>query len=377
MSQSGVIKDVREKHLPWLDLIRFFAAFLVVICHVRCEMLKSYSLLQPESQNIGTQILYYLTSGGKIGVLIFFILSGYLVGGKNISRAMSGGANLKTYIIDRAVRIGLPLISSLLLVVIVDFVQGCFDTSLLEMNDGLVCKHGALECVGNLFGLQGVLVGDAGGVFWTLAYEIWFYVLIAGFIAIIAKKDAKSGGFVGYAILCVTFIVFSYLQFVWLSLLICGIFAYYISKKTITKRCFCIVTILFVCSLLIMPLASETKTDRVVLPISPACIEITAGFLGAIFIGGIVNYAPKRRMSIKINNWGTMLASFSYSLYLTHYQVIRLMRTFGIEQYDVINAKTVFFFLCEVLFCVLSAYLFYLLTERQTGKVKRYVRTLL
>lgn len=71
---------------------------------------------------------------------------------------------------------------------------------------------------------------------------------------------------------------------------------------------------------------------------------------------------------------GTFLASFSYSLYLTHYQVIRLMRTIGIEQYDYISIKAIAIFICEVVACMLFAYLFYTITEKQTTKIKDYIK---
>lgn len=157
-----------KQHLPWLDLIRFTAAFLVVICHVRCEMLQTYSMLQPDSQNIFTQMLYFATGMGKAGVIIFFILSGFLVGGKNLSRSLAGSISLKNYIIDRAIRIGVPLLCSLLLVCLVDYIQLQFEIDNTGMSYGLIAQHSIVEILGNIFGLQGVLVGDAGGVFWTL-----------------------------------------------------------------------------------------------------------------------------------------------------------------------------------------------------------------
>lgn len=140
--------------MPWLDLIRFTAAFLVVICHVRCEMLQTYSMLQPDSQNIFTQMLYFATGMGKAGVIIFFILSGFLVGGKNLYRSLAGSISLKNYIIDRAIRIGVPLLCSLLLVCLVDYIQLQFEIDNTGMSYGLIAQHSIVEILGNIFGLQ-------------------------------------------------------------------------------------------------------------------------------------------------------------------------------------------------------------------------------
>lgn len=367
--------DSNKKHLPWLDLVRFAAAFLVVICHVRCEMLQTYSMLQPESQNVFTQMLYYATGMGKTGVLIFFILSGFLVGGKNLSRAFAGNISLKNYIIDRIVRIGVPLLCSLLLVCLVDYIQLQFEIDNIGMSYGLIAQHNTVEILGNIFGLQGVLVGDAGGVFWTLAYEIWFYVLIGGIIAVMLKTRRDSVRYIGWGIICLALLVFSFLHFVWLTILISGIMAYYFSKKQISKRVFYTALVAFLCVIIVMPLTSETHTSRFVLKVPSEVFEVMTGLFGAIVIGGLVQYTPKGRIANCINNMGTFLASFSYSLYLTHYQVIRLMRTIGLEQYDYISIKTIAIYICEVLVCMLFAYLFYCLTEKQTNRIKNYVKS--
>lgn len=364
-----------KQHLPWLDLIRFAAAFLVVICHVRCEMLQTYSLLQPESQNVFTQMLYYVTGMGKTGVLIFFILSGFLVGGKNLDRAFAGDISIKNYIIDRTVRIGVPLLGSLLLVCLVDQIQVRLNIDDLGMSQGLTAQHGAMEILGNMFGLQGVLVGDAGGVFWTLAYEIWFYVLIGGVLAVMYKTKMESIRYIGWGIICLALLVFSFLEFVWLTILMSGVMAYCFSKRPMPKRVFQTALVCFMCLIIIMPFASETHTSRFVLKIPSEVMEVLAGFFGAVVVGGLVNYHPRRRFACCINNAGTFLASFSYSLYLTHYQVIRLMRTIGIEQYDYIGIKTIAIFVCEVVACMLFAYLFYSITEKQTNSIKNYIKS--
>lgn len=367
--------DSNKKHLPWLDLVRFAAAFLVVICHVRCEMLQTYSMLQPESQNVFTQMLYYATGMGKTVVLIFFILSGFLVGGKNLSRAFAGNISLKNYIIDRIVRIGVPLLCSLLLVCVVDQIQTRVDIENLGMSQGLIAQHNTMEILGNMFGLQGVLVGDAGGVFWTLAYEIWFYVFIGGVLAVMFKTKSVSVIYIGWGIICLALLVFSFLNFVWLAILMSGVMAYYFSKRPMSKRAFLTALMCFIFVLIVMPFASETHTSRFILNIPTEVFEVMVGLFGAIVIGGLVQYTPKGRIANCINNMGTFLASFSYSLYLTHYQVIRLMRTIGLEQYDYISIKTIAIYICEVLVCMLFAYLFYCLTEKQTNRIKNYVKS--
>ena len=58
---------------------------------------------------------YSLTRLGNEAVLIFFVMSGFLVGGKRDRGCNKVSFDIKGYAIDRTVRIMLPLISALLL----------------------------------------------------------------------------------------------------------------------------------------------------------------------------------------------------------------------------------------------------------------------
>ncbi len=211
---------METKRFYWLDLIRFVAALLVVAVHVRSDFFLTYSLLPASSQNIVTKIFYYLNSFGGEAVIVFFVLSGFLVGGKTVERIHTGKASLGKYVLDRSVRILVPLVSALLLIVAVDHVVGK-DTQWLCL-------------IGNLFSLQGILVGDAGGVFWTLSYEVWFYVLVAGLIMIFHHSRAVKTG--GAFMLMLALSCFVALDTYWLFILLFGILAYYLSKYELSKK---------------------------------------------------------------------------------------------------------------------------------------------
>lgn len=73
----------QKTYYYWLDLVRFIAAFLVLICHFRGAFFQEYTLLLGQQQNIVTFIFYSITRLGAEAVLIFFVLSGFLVGGGN------------------------------------------------------------------------------------------------------------------------------------------------------------------------------------------------------------------------------------------------------------------------------------------------------
>jgi len=111
---NKILQHEPDGHLYWLDLIRFLAAFAVMACHFRGAFFVEYTLLPVSQQNPVVFVFYAITRLGFEAVLIFFVLSGLLVGGRTIQRLSSGNFKIRAYVIDRAVRIMLPLISSLL-----------------------------------------------------------------------------------------------------------------------------------------------------------------------------------------------------------------------------------------------------------------------
>jgi peptidoglycan/LPS O-acetylase OafA/YrhL len=164
-----------HKHYPWLDLTRFIAAFMVLCCHARGGAFVEYGLLSAEQQNPLTFGFFSITRLGHEAVLAFFVLSGFLVGGKVIQRLKEGTFDLKSYTIDRTVRIFLPLIATLLLIVVVYLMMGQ--------------PNSILQLTGNLLSLQGIFVGSATAPLWSLAYEVWFYILIGSLAVFINRKN--------------------------------------------------------------------------------------------------------------------------------------------------------------------------------------------
>ena len=148
-------------HNQWLDVLRFLAAFLVVIGHARNDLFVQFADLESSSRTIITAGFFVLTRLGHEAVLIFFALSGYLVGGRLIMKADKPGWNgLGDWVVDRISRIWLPLGAAVAL------------TLLLEAaSDG---HASTLTVLSHFVGLNGVISETLhnNAPLWTLAYEI-------------------------------------------------------------------------------------------------------------------------------------------------------------------------------------------------------------
>ena len=97
-----------SEHFYWLDALRFIAAFMVQLCHSRNTFFPEYGALPAEQHDVLTMAFIMFCRMGHEVVIIFFVLSGFLVGGRGFERIKAGTMNVKSYAIDRLSRICPP-----------------------------------------------------------------------------------------------------------------------------------------------------------------------------------------------------------------------------------------------------------------------------
>lgn len=107
------IQANQKQHFYWLDTIRFIAAFMVLLSHGRNTFFLTFGDLPIEQQNIVTMAITMFQRMGHEAVIIFFVLSGFLVGGRVLERIRTRTMNICSYIIDRLSRIYPPLLLQL------------------------------------------------------------------------------------------------------------------------------------------------------------------------------------------------------------------------------------------------------------------------
>lgn len=347
-----------KKFYYWLDPLRALSALLVLFVHVRCIIYPLFDELNSDSQNFFTILFFSLCSLGGFAVCMFYILSGFLVGGRTIEKTRDNRFSAKQFIIDRIFRICVPLTGALILIVIVNYSLG------LGVN--------YIELFGQYTGLQCVLFNDYGGVFWTLPYEIWFYILLLGIMLIVRKN---RGVLAGCFFLALSIIVFCKLLPSFLYILAFGVMGYFLQSYKISKKYINLLWGLFI----ILFLADRfVSIHSLVIKIGIYHIAknlhlIFNTFMFAvigILVSQYVNQKPKIWISKRINTIGNFLASFSYSLFLTHYQVLKIWEHRLPKLYE-INIITILIFIGVCITCILVAYLFYWVFERNTLFIQR------
>ena len=127
-------------------------------------------------------------------------------------RAWEGSFSLFSYGIDRITRIYVPLIPALVLT--------C----------GIVVYGGGnalpWSFFGNLAGLQGVFVESYGGnaPLWSLAYEIWFYFLWGGILALLVSRSIPARS-TAWAVVLAALAIFTKLEPLYLFCWLLGVLA--------------------------------------------------------------------------------------------------------------------------------------------------------
>ena len=100
-------------HYYWLDSMRFIAAFMVLLSHGRNTFFPAFGDLPIDQQNIFSMAFTMFCRMGHEAVIVFFVLSGFLVGGRGFERIKDGSMNVGSYAIDRFARICPPLLTAI------------------------------------------------------------------------------------------------------------------------------------------------------------------------------------------------------------------------------------------------------------------------
>ena len=351
-------------HYYWIDLLRFVSALLVVVCHYRGNFFIEYGLLSNEDKNIFTQIFFFITRLGNEAVLVFFVLSGFLVGGRAMQRILNNDIDLRSYFIDRFTRIMLPLLASLLLVVIIDTI----------IKKPIPFK----DIIGSLFSLQGIVSSNGfNAPLWSLAYEVWFYILIGCLMIICRNKNSKNVINV-FFVLAICIYVFSKLNTMYLLILFMGTFAFLLPRESIKhlKSKIFILLILLGCAFVLGQLTSETRSLNlsVFSFLDRKATSVFLAFIAALLVHHLIVAKPQKKIWIKVESISSKFSDFSYTLYLTHYPLMYLLTYFGFPKSEQINMTSISYYLIEVLISLVVAYLIYLVSEKRTSTVKKYIK---
>lgn len=364
---SAAVRDavgggLPKEHYAWLDWLRFGAAMAVVICHVRGGHWMDYGRLAEESKGILSSVFFAVTRPNFEPVVVFFVLSGFLVGGKVIERLMSGTFRPVDYALDRFSRIYLPLVPALILSVAVAWWIG---------------RPATLAVIaGNIASLQGVAVRTlpANAPLWSLSYEVWFYVIAGALAATFALVGRAR--LVALAVLAVALVIYSHLAAALLFCWLLGAAAFPLRKASIPRTVLVFAFLLFVlgagASQAAM-ISQSIKLPSLPLPDRYASAMVMSAGL-AVLVAWLSSRPVRTDAGLRLQAVGTYLAGFSYTLYLTHYPLLELWNHYNPQRIAVIDGNSLLLFVGKIVGCVAIAWVLYLPFEARTAEFRRWLR---
>ena len=174
-----------------LDAARGIAALVVFSGHAREFFLMSVrntiglgAHMSGHAKAPISETAAVVTTVGHQAVIVFFVLSGYLVGGGVVRAVKAKTWSWRHYLLQRLTRLWVALIPVLILTFLLDNLGRHFgprDSIYFQPMDlGVLSGNSSVATfIGNIAFLQTILVTTFGtnGPLWSLAYEFWYYIL--------------------------------------------------------------------------------------------------------------------------------------------------------------------------------------------------------
>jgi hypothetical protein len=343
-----------------------------------------------ESAHVLEKVSRLFLGLGSSAVLVFFFLSGYLVGGNEIVNLIGKRLNFSHYIFNRLTRLWIVLLPALL----ATFAFNAFTCrnardSLYCMADSALASHAEIppqfsqelsDLISNVFFLQPFTGTQWGGngPLWSLSYEFWYYMVFFSIISVVSYLLKREISFSLILHLLILFVASRVLDLdwlilgiIWLSGALVANFLKLDSLVTFTRKYqkpialkFTLLTITFILPALIclrlfpriysFPLAILLLTITLSLTQNDEAIQ-SDGRLQKTIVRG---------------------SEYSFSLYLTHFPLIALATSFfvPVDRWRM-SPFGLFVLILLTLGALLTAYGFAWLTEFNLTQVRIALRS--
>lgn len=372
----------------WLDTFRWIAATGVLFTHT------NFMLFVNEQKEIWYQRPYLLrmiaaiSAWGRPAVIVFFVLSGFLVAGAVLRQIrLKGSFSSAEYLISRLTRLWLVLIPAYGLIAV-------FNWAGIRMLDGITTgaypEH--LEpgwtqlkyAICNAAFLQTAVCPNFGGSdpLWSLFNEFWYYMYWLVLSLVLTRPWPVKTRLAIFALGSIVFLALAHAQYRGLGTLRDNLALYFLlwlfgaAAATETSLRWRIPVIPATVALLAALIFVRALTPPSV--VLPPLAEFTLDAMVAISFAALI-VAMRQSKGLKIPPFPIVhksLAAFSFSLYVLHEPIIRLV--IAITKYvgfsyasNQINQMVTF--IATIGLCYLVSWAFATQTEARTLDIRRSV----
>ena len=333
----------------FIDFARIAAALTVALAHLRYSMLPEYKAVTDHP--LWFSILAFCSGFASDAVILFFVISGWLVGGSLLD-SRHKATPYSDYALARACRLGTVLVPAFVIhlaahAAIYRSMSPPFDLQTL---------------IGNLFGLQTVIVDCFGGNFplWSLANETAYYV---GFVLVVASFDRRFTPTARVSLIVALNLYWLVLtpqirlySAIWLF----GVLASRLQRKVDWR----------IAPAVLVALLAWVSAKRF--------MDVSTGFVPdavtAVLFGLVLIFMAEEGLPAIQTRFWAFLGSFSFSLYVTHIPVLQLMRVGDLKDTTHVRTGDLVTFLLYAGLILIVAIAFSMAFEQRYLWLRSFVR---
>ncbi|MDX1915691.1 MAG: acyltransferase family protein [Methylophilus sp.] len=294
------------------NFLRWSCALLVVCNHIDMYM-SSFSLVNAKSSLFG-----YIGMHGHSAVMVFFILSGYLVAYACEKNCMTKASyKFEDYFLDRWSRIYSVLLMAIAITAIIDIAGSTF--SPIYDNPQLIPQDKYIvRLLVNVFSLQGIqghrIQFGSNPALWSIGYEFIYYMIFGLFYF---RKTLFKQRWLCYVLIVMILIISGWSIAIYSLIWLMGVFAYYINKLNYMSFKANSWAILAGIGVLNHLISYNGITNNTIVN------DLIFGFFVALLV--CLNTKGFIGISARSTKFNSFFAEFSYSVYAFHMPFVFLL----------------------------------------------------
>jgi peptidoglycan/LPS O-acetylase OafA/YrhL len=358
-------------HSILISALRGLAALQVTAAHLRAEFFPGLRTL--DDPTLWYQALAFFTGFAHQAVMVFFLISGWLVGGSLLNKLTQPDA-LKLYAIDRATRLWTVLLPTFVLILAFGILTGTLDARSADFSPANPYSWTAFG--GNLIGLQTINVPEFGGNFplWSLANESWYYLIFPLLVLCAAPGRAGKRLLPGALLLLLALLLpFNMVLYFLIWLLGAGFSRVRLDCGNATR----LGLLALLAGLAVFFRLSGRTSD-----INPDTFfpYLILSILFVLFLSStVIKISPRARLVTPARAAANFFSNFSFTLYVVHVPVMGMLGWLGAHLFDKTSLSPdslADFGIYVAMFgaVVLFSYGFYRLFEARTYQVRRWMK---
>lgn len=308
---SRPIRALSPGKSDFLNLVRWLAALVVVMGHV-----DMYLGLFGGGNMERWAAFGYLGVHAHAAVIVFFVLSGYVVAYATERKSDRGNYGFRDYFLDRWSRIYSVLLAAIGFTLVIDFIGSTISPAYL--NPALIPQEDfMLRLIANLIGVQGIwgyrIQLGSNPALWSVGYEFIYYLLFG--MLYFRRRLFRCTWIAPLVVVAVLGLV-GWKMAAYFGVWLAGVAAYHVSRsRRIARRpvsAWLVLAALFLANHLLVfssPLgASEILRDLVFAVVIAALLSLE-----------VKQVPPFIPQGSRVNAY---MADFSYSIYAFHTPII-------------------------------------------------------